>query len=118
MEKKILAERYYAGTIYGDIEYSELISILEKAKRDVELLYPEVLTNGHKMRVEFDTDTEYGDIDIDVNITYVRHETDAECKARIESELKVKAANTMELRKKIDANKEEAIAYLKSIGAI
>ena len=118
MEKKILAERYYAGTIYGDIEYKVLLELLEKAKKDVELLYPEVLTNGHPMRVEFDTDTEYGDIDIDVNITYVRHETDAEYEERRERELKAKAAGTMELHKKIDANKEEAIKYLKSIGAI
>lgn len=115
MEKKLLAERYYTGTIYGDIEYTEFVSMLEKAKKDIELLYPEVLTNGHKMRVEFE---ENGTYDIDVNITYYRYETDAEYEARYEKELKVKAANSMELRKKIDANKEEAIAYLKSIGAI
>lgn len=117
MEKKLLAEHYYAGTIYGDIEYTELVSMLEKAKKDIELLYPEVLTNGHKMRVEFEDD-ECNYRDIDVNITYYRHETDAEYEARREKELKTKAANSMELRKKIDANKEEAIAYLKSIGAI
>ena len=34
------------------------------------------------------------------------------------NDLKVKAANTMELRKNIDANKSEVIEYLKSIGAI
>lgn len=116
MEKKILAERYYAGTIYGDIVYNELMSMLEKAKKDIELLYPEVLTNGYPMRVEFDNDTEY--CDIEVNIIYIRTETDAECEARLNKELKAKAANTMELRKKIDANKSEAIEYLKSIGAI
>lgn len=118
MEKKLLAERYYAGTIYGDIEYNELMSMLENAKRDVELLYPEVLTNGHRMRVEFDNDTECGDIDLEVNITYVRHETDAEYEERRERELKAKTAGTIELHKKIDANKEEVIEYLKSIGAI
>jgi hypothetical protein len=116
MENKILAERYYAGTIYGDIEYNELMSILEKAKKDIELLYPEVLTNGHPMRVEFDYNTEY--CDTEVNIIYIRHETDAECEARREAELKTKAANTMALRKAIDANKSDAIEYLKSIGAI
>ena len=114
MEKKLLAERYYAGTIYGDMEYNALIAMFDKAKKDIELLYPEVLTNGHPMRVEFD----YEDADLDVNIVYHRYESDYEYELRREKELKAKAANTMELRKKIDANKEEAIAYLKSIGAI
>ena len=117
MEKKLLAERYYAGVIYGgDMVYTEFMELVEKAKKDVELLYPEVLTNGHPMRVEFDTNEGYGEID--VNIIYYRYETDYEYDARREKELKAKVANTMELRKKIDANKEEAIAYLKSIGAI
>lgn len=116
MEKKLLSECYYAGTIYGDIEYKVLMELLEKAKHDVEILYPEVLTNGHPMRVEIDHDTEYNDID--VNIRYYRLESDTEYEARHERELKAKVANTMELRKKIDANKEETIAYLKSIGAI
>ena len=98
-----------------DIECNVLIEMLEKAKRDVEILYPEVLTNGHPMRVEFDREDDYS---IDIDIVYYRYETDAECEARHEKELKVKAANTIELRKKIDANKEEVIAYLKSIGAI
>ena len=114
MEKKLLTEYYYVGTIYGDMEYNALIAMLDKAKKDVELLYPEVLTNGHPMRVEFD----YEDGDLDVNIIYHRHETDAEYELRREKELKAKAANTMELRKKIDANMEETITYLKSIGAI
>lgn len=118
MEKKILVERYYVGTIYGEIEYNELMRILEKGKRDIELLYPEVLTNGHPMRVEFSNEGEYGDVDLEVNITYIRYESDAEYNARIERELKAKAAGTMELHKKIDANKEEVIKYLKSIGAI
>lgn len=118
MEKKLLAERYYAGTIYGDIEYNELMSILEKAKRDVELLYPEVRTNGHPMRVELESDPEGGDIDLEVNITYIRYESDAEYNDRRERELKAKAAGTRELHRKIDANKEEVIKYLKSIGAI
>lgn len=114
MNKKLLTEHYYAGTIYGDMEYNTLITMLDKAKKDVELLYPEVLTNGHPMRVEFD----YEAGDLDVNIIYHRHETDAEYELRREKELKAKAANTMELRKKIDANMEETITYLKSIGAI
>lgn len=117
MEKKLLAERYYAGTIYGgDRVYTEFVELLEKAKKDVELLYPEVLTNGHPMRVEFDTNERYGEIDI--NIIYYRYESDYEYELRREKELKAKAANTMELRKKIDANMEETITYLKSIGAI
>lgn len=117
MNKKLLTEHYYAGTIYGgDRVYTEFVELLEKAKKDVELLYPEVLTNGHPMRVEFDTNEGYGEIDI--NIIYYRYESDYEYELRRDKELKVKAANTMELRKKIDANKEEAIAYLKSIGAI
>lgn len=115
MEKKLLAERYYAGGICGgDMVYTEFIELVEKAKKDVEFLYPEVLTNGHPMRVEFDTD----DGDIDINIIYYRYESDYEYDLRREKELKAKAFNSMELRKKIDANKEEAIAYLKSIGAI
>lgn len=116
MEKKIIAEHYYVGTIYGDIVYTELMNMLERAKKDIELLYPEVLTNGHPMRVEFDNDTEY--CDIEVNIIYIRNETDAEYEARLNKDLKIKAANTMALRKNIDANKEEVIEYLKSIGAI
>lgn len=116
MEKKLLTEYYYAGTIYGDMEYNALIEMLDKAKKDIELLYPEVLTNGHPMRVEFENNTDCGELN--VNIIYHRHESDYEYELRREKELKAKAANTMELRKKIDANKEEAIAYLKSIGAI
>lgn len=116
MNKKLLTEYYYAGTIYGDMEYNALIEMLDKAKKDVELLYPEVLTNGHPMRVEFEDSADH--IDIDVNIIYHRHETDYECELRREKELKAKAANIMELRKKIDANMEETITYLKSIGAI
>lgn len=116
MEKKLLAERYYAGTIYGDIAYNELMSMLDKAKKDIELLSPEVLTNGHPMRVEFDYDEEY--CDTDVNIIYIRTETDAEYEARTKTGLEAKRAAAMELHRKIDANKEEAIAYLKSIGAI
>ena len=117
MEKKLLAERYYAGAIYvGDMVYTEFIELVEKAKKDVEFLYPEVLTNGHPMRIEFDNNDGYGEID--VNIIYYRYESEYEYNARREKELKAKAANSIELRKKIDANKEEAIAYLKSIGAI
>jgi hypothetical protein len=116
MEKKLLTERYYAGSFYGDMEYNAWIELLESAKRDIETLYPEVLTNGHPMLVEFDTETGNGDIDI--NIIYHRHESDYEYEVRCEKELKAKAANTMELRKKIDANLEETISYLKSIGAI
>lgn len=116
MEKKLLTERYYVGTIYGDMEYNALIEMLGKAKKDVELLYPEVLTNGHPVRVEFDREDEYSDLD--VNIVYHRRESDYEYEVRREKELKAKAANTMELRKKIDANMEETITYLKSIGAI
>lgn len=118
MDKKLLTEHYYAGTIYGDMECNALIEMLDKAKKDVELLYPEVLTNGYPMRVEFD----YEDGDLVVNIIYHRHESDYEYELRREKErekeLKAKAANTMELRKKIDANMEETITYLKSIGAI
>jgi hypothetical protein len=116
MNKKLLTETYYAGTIYGDMEYNALIEMLDKAKKDVELLYPEVLTNGHPMRVEFENNADYGDLN--VNIIYHRHETEYEYELRREKELKAKAANTMELRKKIDANMEETITYLKSIGAI
>ena len=114
MDKKLLTETYYAGTVYGDMEYNALIAMLDKAKKDIELLYPEVLTNGHPMRVELD----YEDSDIDINIVYHRYESDYERELRREKELKAKAANTMELRKKIDANMEETITYLKSIGAI
>lgn len=116
MEKKLLAKYYYAGTFYGDIEYNDLIELLETAKQDVETSYPEVLTNGKPIIVEFNTGSELGDIDI--NIIYHRYETDAEYEVRCENEFKAKADNTIELHKKIDANKEEAIAYLKSIGAI
>ena len=116
MEKKLLAEHYYAGTIYGDIAYNELMSMLDKAKKDIELLYPEVLTNGHPMRVEFNYDDEY--CDTEVNIIYIRTETDAEYEARTGKETRERDIMKLELHRKIDANKEEAIEYLKYIGAI
>lgn len=113
MEKKLLTVHYYAGTIYGDKRYDELMEMLTRAKHDVELICPEVLTNSYPIRVEFDYDEEYGNTD--VNIIYYRHETDAEYEARTKTDLEAAAR---ELHRKIDANKEEAIAYLKSIGAI
>ena len=116
MEKKLLTNHYYAGTIYGDKLYDELMEMLTRAKRDVELICPEVLTNGNPIRVEFDYDEEYGNTD--VNIIYYRHETDAEYEARTKTDLEAKRAAARDLHRKIDANKEEVIAYLKSIGAI
>lgn len=116
MDKKLLTNRYYAGTIYSDKRYDELMEMLTTAKRDVETICPEVLTNGYPMIVEFDHDEEYDNID--VNIIYYRHETDVEYEARTKTGFEAKRAAAMELHRKIDANKEEVIAYLKSIGAI
>lgn len=116
MERKLLTNRYYAGTIYGDKLYDELIEMLTRAKRNVETLCPEALTNGNPMRVEFDYDEEYDNTD--VNIIYYRHETDAEYEARTRKDTREKNLMKLELHKKIAANKEEVIAYLKSIGAI
>ena len=116
MERKLLAKHYYVGTIYGDKQYDELIEMLTKAKRDVELICPEALTNGNPMRVEFDYDEECGEID--VNIIYYRYETDAEYELRMGKETRERDIMKLELHKKIDANKEDVIAYLKSIGAI
>lgn len=116
MKRKLLTCRYYAGTIYSDKLYDELMEMLTKAKHDVETICPEVLTNGHPIRVEFDYDDEY--YNTDVNIVYYRLETDAEYEARIGKETRELNIMKLELHKKIDANKEEVIAYLKSIGAI
>ena len=116
MERKLLTMHYYAGTIYSDKRYDELMEMLTRAKRDVETICPEVLTNGHPIRVEFDHDEEYGNTD--VNIIYYRLETDAEYEARTKKETRELNLMKLELHKKIDANKEEVITYLKSIGAI
>ena len=68
------------------------------------------------MRVEFNYDDEY--CDTEVNIIYYRTETDAEYEARTRKETRELNLMKLELHKKIDANKEEVITYLKSIGAI
>ena len=114
--RKLLTKREYVGTLYGDITLESLKEMIDTAENNIKLCCPEALENGHPIRIDFEYDEEYGNTE--VNLIYYRHETDEEYKKRVSEDIKRKDIATLELHKKIRENKEEAIEYLKSIGAI
>ena len=113
-EKKIKYEETHVCAMSGDIEINFLMDALTKAKNEILEKYPEAANNRIQVTVEHDE--EYGEFEL--NIGYIRYESDAEIRCRLKTEENRKRAEFAELRRRIDANYEEAINYLKSIGAI
>lgn len=114
IEKKTQYEETHVCIINNDIEINFLMDALTKKKNEILEMYPEAANN--RIHVTVDYDEEYGEFEL--NIGYIRYETDAEYRCRMRTEENRKYAEIAELRRRIDANYEEAISYLKSKGAI
>jgi hypothetical protein len=112
--KKIKYEETYVCAMSGDIEINFFIDALTKAKNEILEKYPEAANNRIQVTVEHDE--EY--CEFELNIGYIRYETDAEYRCRMKAEENKKLAAISEMKRRIDANREEAVNYLKSIGAI
>lgn len=112
--KKIKYEEVHVCSMSGDIEINFLMDALTKKKNEILEMYPEAANN--RMQVIVEHDEEYGEYEL--NVGYIRYENDAEYRCRLKTEENRKRAEVAELRRRIDANYEEAINYLKSIGAI
>jgi hypothetical protein len=70
----------------------------------------------HKMRLEFSYGVDYDDIE--VSLGYYRYETDEEYQKRITKPERDRQERLNKLYAQIEQDKEEAINYLKAIGAI
>ena len=112
--KRIKYEEVHICTSCGDVEVNSFIDVLTKKKNEIIEKYPEVVNN--RMQVAFSYDEDYGEYEL--NLGYIRYENDAEYRCRLRDEENKKHATITEMKRRIDANREEAINYLKSIGAI
>lgn len=112
--KKIKYEEINVCTMSSDIEINFLMDALTKKKNEILETYPEAANNRIQVTVEHDE--EYGEYEL--NIGYIRYESDAEYRCRIKIEENNKLTAITEMKRRIDVNREEAINYLKSIGAI
>lgn len=112
MERKIksVSESMYTLSC-GEIEVNKLIKLIKEKKKEIINKYPEA--NNNIINVKISYDEEYAEIDLSMG--YIRYETDAEYDSRMRREVALKNSS---LRYMIDNHKEEAINYLKSIGAI
>lgn len=115
MERKLIlvSESVYTLTC-GEIEVDKLINLIEKRKKNIIDKYPEASDNPINMIFRYDD--EYDEIDI--IIRHFRYETDSEYRCRMRAKEHEYNRKIRELQDKINDNKEEAINYLKSIGAI
>lgn len=114
MERILKCDEESICTIISDMEIDLLIKMLIKKKEEIIKKYPEVIEN--RIEVLVDYDEEYRECEL--RIGYIRKENDAEYRCRMKSIENEKHAKNTALKRAIDSNKEEAISYLKSIGAI
>lgn len=114
IEKKTQYEETHVCAMSGDIEINFLMDALIKKKNEILEMYPEAANN--RIHVTVDYDEEYSEYEL--SLGYTRYESDAEYRCRMKAEESRKYAEIAELRRRIDANHEEAISYLKSKGAI
>lgn len=114
--KKIKYEETHVCTMSGggDIEINFLIDALTKKKNEIIEMYPETANNRIQVTVDYDNEYE----EYELNVGYIRYESDAEYRCRMKAEENRKHSEISELKRRIDANREETINYLKSIGAI
>ena len=114
IRNKTQYEETFVCTISGDIEINFLIDALTKKKNEILETYPEAANNV--IQVIIDYDGEYNEYEL--SLSYIRYESDAEYRCRMKTEENRKHAEITEMKHRIDANREEAVNYLKSIGAI
>lgn len=112
--KKIKYDETHVCTMSGDIEINFLIDALTKKKNEILETYPEAAHNRIQVAVDYDDEYE----EYELNLGYIRYESDAEYRCRMRAEENKKLATISEMKRRIDANREEAVNYLKSIGAI
>lgn len=116
MEDRMLKYKSeYLATLYGGtIEVDDLIKTITDKKNEIIETYPDAKPNT--IDIEFVRSNEYDDVKL--YICYARKETDEEYSKRIKEIEKKKISEINSMKRVIDSNKEEAINYLKSIGAI
>ena len=114
MERILICAEESICTITSDIEIDLLIKLLTKKKEEIIKKYPEAVDNRIEVLVEYDT--EYRECEL--SIGYIRKENDTEYRCRMRADENMKREKNAALRRAIDSNKEEAVAYLKSIGVI
>ena len=113
--KKIKYEEVHVCVMTGgEIEINFLMDALTKKKNEILEKYPEAANNIIKVTVEHDE--EYDEHEL--NVGYIRYESVAEYRCRMKAEENRKRTEITEMKRRIDANREEAVNYLKSIGAI
>lgn len=113
MEKKLVYGANVIDINHCDVELNTFLTKVNQVKEEVLQMFPE--SANHTMRLEFLNGT---DIEIVAHLTYYRYETDEEYRKRITKPERERQDRLDKLYAQINQDKEEAINYLKTIGAI
>lgn len=113
MEKKLVYKETLIYFIDIDIELNNFLTKVNQVKESVLQMSPEAA--NHQMRLEFDCGVDY---EVKVSLSYYRYETDEEYQKRITKPERDRQDRLNKLYAQIEQDKEAAIDYLKTTGAI
>ena len=113
MEKKLVYKETLIDVIDLEIELNTFLTKVNQIKEVVLQMSPEAA--NHEMRLELDCGIDY---EFKVSLGYYRYETDEEYQKRITKPERERQNRLNKLYAQIEQDKEAAIDYLKSTGAL